>query len=98
MSGKKLRIHVLNQGHGDCLILECPDGSGANRFALVDCHRSQPALEYLKRLGCTQLDHLFATHAHSDHILGLPAVLRDSGIKPKILWITHTDHPSTRHR
>ena len=99
MTQHALRIHVLNQGHGDSIVLETDSTDDSPRFALVDCHWSAPTLAYLHRLGCRRLEFVVATHAHSDHILGLPAVLsRSSGIEVHELIVTHTDHPSRTWR
>jgi competence protein ComEC len=78
--GATLRVVFLDVGKGDAALITFPDG----RHALVDApgptrsgwsatrRRVLPALD---RLGVRRLHLVIASHAHADHIGGLPAVL-----------------------
>ncbi len=79
--GAALRVVFVDVGKGDAAIVTFPDG----RHALVDApgptrrgynatrRRVLPALD---RLGIRRLHLVIASHAHADHIGGLPEVLR----------------------
>jgi len=73
-----LRLHVLNVGHGDSLILERIRDDG-RAFALIDSNKSatdaSPALTKLRQLGADELSFVMLTHSHADHFTGMSAVL-----------------------
>ncbi len=78
--GATLRVVFLDVGKGDAALITFPDG----RHALVDAPgptRSgwsatrRRVLPTLDRLGVRRLHLIIASHAHADHIGGLPAVL-----------------------
>ena len=52
-----------------------------NRRLLIDCGES--TINTLVRLGLpfTQLDYIFISHLHTDHILGLPGLLSSFALK-----------------
>lgn len=69
-----LRLHFINVGHGDAIWLE-EDGVS---IALVDAGKPEAGpvvLDYLRSLGVTQVEHLFVTHNHEDHVGGVPLIL-----------------------
>ena len=68
------QVHVLDIGQGDS-ILVIADGHAM----LVDGGEPSAApkiLRYLQEHGVAKLDYVAATHAHSDHIGGLPEVIK----------------------
>jgi competence protein ComEC len=71
----ELRIHFLNAGDGDCMVLELPDGKslmidgGEDEF-------SATALRYLNALKIKKLDSLLLTHTDTDHCGGLDKVVK----------------------
>jgi competence protein ComEC len=88
-SGKQLQVHVLDVGQGDAILIISPDG----KTVLIDAGdagRGKVVLDAMSRYSVTQLDYLFATHAHPDHIGGADEVLNstkvlnviDSGVVP----------------
>lgn len=66
-------VHFLDVGQADCALVQC-DGEtllidGGNR------EDGQFVVSYLEQLGITELDTVVCTHAHEDHVGGLPSVL-----------------------
>lgn len=69
-----LRVHFLDVGQADSILLEC-DGE----FALIDAGYPESGsivTDYLSALGAEKLSLVVGTHAHGDHIGGLPHVLK----------------------
>ena len=72
-SGSRLQIHYIDVGQADCALLEC-DG----HYMLIDGGNvadSSLVVSYLQKQGVQQLDAVVCTHAHEDHVGGLPGVL-----------------------
>jgi beta-lactamase superfamily II metal-dependent hydrolase len=86
---RELRLHVLDVGHGDSLLLEFP---GGRHFGIVDCHvrgSSQSGADNTeiesKALGALrqrvdagirpEVDFVCLTHPHIDHYRGLAGLL-----------------------
>ncbi|WP_151191929.1 ComEC/Rec2 family competence protein, partial [Desulfotomaculum copahuensis] len=79
---KPLRIHFIDVGQGDCILVETPGG----KHMLVDAGGwqgefdsgegagSRVVVPYLRRLGVRRLDVLVLTHPHEDHAGGAAAV------------------------
>ena len=73
ISGNGLTIHFLDVGQADCALLEC-DGE----YMIVDggnVDDGQMVVSYLKQMGIEKLSAVVCSHAHEDHVGGLPAVL-----------------------
>lgn len=77
----RLHLTVLDVGQGDCLVIRSPRG----RVWLVDAGGSADGRfdfgeavvgPYLWSQGVTRLDGLAVTHAHPDHVGGVPFLLR----------------------
>jgi len=67
------RLHMIDVGIGDALLLECDD-----KTMLIDAGENDAGdtvLAYLAKYKITHLDIAVGTHAHSDHIGGLDVVL-----------------------
>ncbi len=72
-AGENLTIHFLDVGQADCALLEC-----GGEFLLIDGGNrddSQLVVSYLEQQGVEELKAVICTHAHEDHVGGLPAVL-----------------------
>lgn len=83
-----LKIHFVDVSHGDCIVIE-----KNGKFILVDAghfyrynqskesytgaNMGYVATNYLKKLGCTKLEMVIATHPHADHIYGMNNVLKE---------------------
>lgn len=71
--GEKLTIHYLDVGQADCTLLEC-----GGEYMLIDGGNigdGQKVISYLQNMGVEELKAVVCTHAHEDHVGGLPAVL-----------------------
>lgn len=72
-TGKTLTVQFIDVGQADCALLEC-DGE----FMLIDGGNrddSQLVVSFLEQQGVKELAAVVCTHAHEDHVGGLPAVL-----------------------
>lgn len=68
-----LTVHFIDVGQADCALLEC-DGA----YMLIDGGNVEDGsvlVSYLQKLGVEELDTVVCTHAHEDHVGGLPAAL-----------------------
>ena len=68
-----LSVHFIDVGQADCALIEC-DGA----FMLIDGGNrddGQKVVSYLQSCGVEELEAVICTHAHEDHVGGLPAVL-----------------------
>lgn len=73
ISGNGLTVHFIDVGQADCALLEC-DGE----FMVIDggnVEDGQMVVSYLKQMGVESLSAVVCSHAHEDHVGGLPAVL-----------------------
>ena len=87
-----LAVHILDVGHGDCIILQC-DGAAM----VIDggsSGQSQLVYTYLKELGITRVDAVVATHPDGDHIGGLPAVFHAAEVG--VLYTPVLKHDTAR--
>lgn len=72
-AGEGLYVHFIDVGQADCVLLEC-DGE----FMLIDGGNKedgQLVISYLQQQGVEELAAVVCTHAHEDHVGGLPSVL-----------------------
>jgi beta-lactamase superfamily II metal-dependent hydrolase len=84
-SGKEpLRVHVLDVGQGDSILIISPEG----KTVLVDAgdeKNGKRVVEALKAKGVQQLDYFIATHTHPDHIGGAAEVFGNFKVGT-VLW------------
>ncbi|MBQ9149235.1 MAG: MBL fold metallo-hydrolase [Oscillospiraceae bacterium] len=72
-SGDTLTVHFIDVGQADCALLEC---GGA--YMLIDGGNREDGelvISYLEQQGVEELAAVVCTHAHEDHVGGLPSVL-----------------------
>jgi len=67
-----LRIHFIDVGQGDAILIQ---GSGGEVGLVDGGDTSSGIVQYLQSLGITHLDMIVATHPNADHIGGLVKVL-----------------------
>ncbi len=87
-SGGELRVHVLDVGQGDSILIISPDG----KAVLIDAganDKGKVALEAMNAHGVKQLDILIVSNSQVDHVGGADEILR--GIK--VLKVVDTDIP-----
>ena len=71
--GEKLTVHFLDVGQADCALLEC-----GGEYMLIDGGNigdGRMVISYLQNMGVEELKAVVCTHAHEDHVGGLPSVL-----------------------
>jgi competence protein ComEC len=67
-----LTVHFFDVGQGDAALIQTPEGG----TVLIDGGPEPEAVATdLESLGVRRLDVVVATHAHADHVVGLPVVL-----------------------
>lgn len=72
-SGDGLMVHFVDVGQADCILIEC-----GSEFAIIDGGNKddgQLVVSYLEQQGVQELSAVICTHAHEDHVGGLPSVL-----------------------
>ena len=68
-----LNVHFIDVGQADCALIECN-----GEYILIDggnVEDSQLVVSYLQRQGVEKLLAVVCSHAHEDHVGGLPGVL-----------------------
>ena len=71
--GDALAVHFIDVGQADCVLIEY-----GGDFVLIDGGNrddGQKVISYLQSCGVEELEAVICTHAHEDHVGGLPAVL-----------------------
>ena len=72
-------LHFIDTGNSDAILIK-----NNNKFALIDGGDNddeERVVSYLKDQGVKELEYIFATHPHADHIGGLDAVVNDIPVK-----------------
>lgn len=90
-SPQPLAIHVLDVGQGDSVLIITPN----NKRILIDSGEEDYGdyvVEYLKSQGIKRIDWLVGTHPHTDHIGGIPTVMKHMEIGE--FYMPSTPHTS----
>ena len=72
-TGEQLTVHFIDVGQADCALLEC-----GGKYMLIDggnVEDSSLVVSYLQKIGVAELEAVVCSHAHEDHVGGLPGVL-----------------------
>lgn len=73
LTGDGLTVHFIDVGQADCALLEC-----GGEYILIDggnVEDSSLVVSYLQKQGVEELTAVVCSHAHEDHVGGLPGVL-----------------------
>ena len=92
VQSKDLVVTVLNVGKADAILIQV---SGKNY--LIDTgliENSKALVSHLRSLGVNELDKIFMTHPHKDHIGGMPALL--NSFKIKQIYDTELINPDSK--
>jgi competence protein ComEC len=69
----ELKVHVLDVGQGDAILIEAP----GDKNVLIDAGTGKSGVtDQLKRMGIDSLNLAVSTHPHADHIGGMAEVLK----------------------
>lgn len=70
-----LRIHFVDVGQADAIIIQTPD----NKNMLIDAGETKDneVIDYINMLGIDEFEIVVATHPHSDHISEMKKVIND---------------------
>lgn len=86
-----LEIHYIDVGQADCIFLRC-----GGQTMLIDggnVEDSDLVVSYLLEQDVTKLDYVVNTHAHEDHVGGLPGVM--AVFEAGTVWCPVTEYSSS---
>lgn len=79
-SANLLKVHFIDVGQGDSILIQCPDGKNM----LIDggpTDAGSSVENYLKNNKINKIDVIIGTHPHADHIGGLITIVKDFDFK-----------------
>ena len=86
-TGEQLKVHFIDVGQGDAILVQLPN----QQVMLIDAGPKSTVTDYLQSQGVKRIDYLVATHPHADHIGGMESVIRSFDIgKIFMPRVTHT--------
>ena len=84
----EIRVHFIDVGQGDSTLIQ-----SRNANVLIDAGPPAAAgalAAYIEALGISTIDYVVATHPHSDHIGGMPAILDRFAVQN--FWMPDVTH------
>ncbi len=85
-----LFIHIVNEGDGECIIIELPVVNYERNAILIDSYNADKTLQYLDYRQINHLALVVLTHPHIDHYNGLEEVImhfnRQNGRSVQRFW------------
>jgi len=90
---ESLLIFILDVGDGDSIIVQLPETIGYEHM-VIDCKKSTPTKDWLKKIQATKLALVVATHPHYDHIAGLKSVMKEYPGQIEQFWDSGFRHNS----
>lgn len=72
-----MRVHFIDVGQADCILLETPDGCVLVDAGDLDRDVTEHVADYLRALSIEKIDYFVLTHPHADHIGGAPTILEE---------------------
>ena len=75
--------YFIDVGQGDCSLIK-----SGNKYMLIDAGNisdGEKIAEFLKSVGCNELEYVVATHPHADHIGGMAYVINKIKVKNVIM-------------
>ena len=81
-----LRIHFIDVGQGDCVLIELPN----DKVALIDSGSKKKGygkkvFKHLKAYGVQKINYLIVTHTDSDHVSNLSSLIEEVAIESAYL-------------
>jgi len=74
-----IKVSFIDVGQAEAILIQ--QGSSAMLIDAGYKESSGELVEYIRQQGVTKLDYVIATHPHSDHIGGLPAVIKNFNVE-----------------
>ena len=81
----KIRIHFLDVGQGDSILITSNEGVILVDASLKNSSVTKSICEYIQNLGINEIDYFVLTHPHADHIGGAPTIINTFEIKNVIM-------------
>lgn len=90
---RDMKVHVLDVGHGDTIILEMPIGDTDTAYGVIDCVEFEDVTgPYLEKLKVDKLAFVCGTHPHDDHIRDIKKLLEAYEGKVGEYWDSGKEH------
>ena len=80
-----IKIHFLDVGQGDCILITSDSGVILIDSSLKKTSVTKDICDYIKDLGIKEIDYFILTHPHADHIGGAPTIINTFEIKNIIM-------------
>ena len=89
---RPMRVHILDVGHGDTIILEMPVRKNEKAFGVIDCIQFDEITKpYLDELKVEKLEFVCSTHPHLDHMEDIQKLLETYEGKVGEYWDSGLD-------